>query len=106
MVHLGRILSHQPLFGRLYEWQSLPILPQQLIFSNFSPAKTGGNASLFTPVEKYIIKFQRGRKKRKMGPYLFFCSSCKIMYFANSVHPRIATALYCMSITALLFQCS
>ena len=27
----------------------------------------------------------------QIGAILVFCSSCKILYFANSVHPRIAT---------------
>ena len=29
----------------------------------------------------------------KNGAVFVFCSSCKILYFASSVHPRIATEL-------------
>ena len=30
----------------------------------------------------------------QIGAILVFCSSCKILYFANSVHPKIATDLF------------
>ena len=29
----------------------------------------------------------------QIGAVFVFCSSCKILYFASSVHPKIATAL-------------
>ena len=32
------------------------------------------------------------------GAVIVFCSSCKILYFASSVHPRIATDLCLMSL--------
>ena len=30
----------------------------------------------------------------QIGAVFVFCSSCKILYFASSVHPKNATAVY------------
>ena len=52
------------------------------------------------------------------GAVIVFCSSCKILYFASSVHPKIATEvtrhdmlnsvevrLYCFSLSGLFRGC-